>query len=74
MIFCRLMTISNKYFRNTIRVTNRLDSEQDRCLQSLSADKKVPAGKERVKYSVATPGIVRGPGWCISVSDFFVYN
>ena len=59
LLFSKL-TFSKNYFRNTIRVSNSLDLDQDwhsvgldlglYCLQSLSADnkKKVPTSKERV--------------------------
>ena len=65
--FCRLLTFfkitfSKTSFKNTIRVSNGLDPDQDRnfvgpnlgtnCLQRLSADKKVAASKERVKMSI----------------------
>ena len=51
-------TFSNYSFRITIRVSNSLDQDQDRCsvgpnlgpnyLQKLSASRKVAAGKEKV--------------------------
>ena len=51
---------SEKNFRNTIRVSNSLDPDQDQhsvgpdlgpnCLQRLSADDKVAASKERIKF------------------------
>ena len=56
------ITFSKTSFKNTIRVSNGLDPDQDRrfvgpdlgtnCLQRLSADKKVAASKERVKISI----------------------
>ena len=54
-------TFQKQSFRNTIRVSNSLDPEQDRhsvgpdlgpnCLQGLSADEKVGGSKERVKHA-----------------------
>ena len=49
-VFCSKLTFSKNSFRNTIRVSNSLDTDQDQhfvcpdlgpnCLQSLSADDK----------------------------------
>ena len=56
MLFCRLLIFSKNPFRNTIRVSNRLDPDQARhfvepdlgpnCLQRLSAD---GTSRQRVK-------------------------
>ena len=61
---CRLLNFGHfvikNYFRNTIRVTNGLDPDEDRrcvdpdlrpdCMQMLSTDDKNVAITERIKY------------------------
>ena len=57
--FHLLITFSKNHFRNTIRVSNGLDPDQDRqnvgpdlgpnCLQRTSADDRSPANTERLK-------------------------
>ena len=58
--FFSKLTFSKNSFRNSIRVSNSLDSDQDRhsvcpdlapnCLQRLSADVKVATGRQRVIF------------------------
>ena len=59
LFFPQKYYFSKNHFRNTIRVPNGLDSDQDQrtvgpdlipnCLQRLSTDEKVAASKEKVK-------------------------
>ena len=62
-ICCRLLTFFKiKYFRNTIRVSNGSDPDQDRhfacpdlgpnCLQRLSADDKNASSKKKDKFNL----------------------
>ena len=75
-LYCRLLTFlklsiyfHNVFFRNTIRVSNGLDPDQDRrsvgpdlgpnCLQKLSADDKSPLARKELIRSYVTESAFR---------------